>query len=145
MSAADSRLIELVYVSAATKLYADPELVALLRKARDKNSELGITGMLLYVGGNFIQAIEGPAEAVDKLFTAIKADRRHKRVTVIHKGPITSRQFGSWAMGFRKLDSIPEELTGEIGLPEDPAEMFQTPDAGRIALRVLHSFASTMR
>lgn len=47
----------LIYVSAANPLLSRDELQGLLEKARIKNRHLGITGMLIHRGGNFIQYI----------------------------------------------------------------------------------------
>ena len=52
----------LIYVSSAIKLMHDDELLLLLEKARENNSRLGITGMLLYKEGNFMQMLEGGKE-----------------------------------------------------------------------------------
>jgi hypothetical protein len=49
----------LVYVSSATKPFSPDELSELLAQARVDNAALGITGMLLYSNGNFMQVLEG--------------------------------------------------------------------------------------
>ena len=54
----DSDLESLVYVSSAVRLLNLEEIGYLLRRARERNTEYGITGVLLYVGGNFMQYIE---------------------------------------------------------------------------------------
>ena len=52
-------MIALVYVSAARKLFDEAELSALLTQCRANNARLGVTGVLLYADGNFMQALEG--------------------------------------------------------------------------------------
>ena len=59
----------MVYVSAATAPLDADALLALLTRARDKNQRLGITGLLLYRDGDFIQLLEGEREAVANLIT----------------------------------------------------------------------------
>ena len=54
----------LVYASSAVDMFSMEELVCLLERWRPKNAALGVTGMLLYKGGNLIQALEGEADAV---------------------------------------------------------------------------------
>jgi hypothetical protein len=101
-------LLQLVYVSSATKLLTEEEMAELLRAAREKNARLGITGLLLYNDGNFIQVLEGPKEAVLKLYETINADPRHKGVTTLTSQAVTERLFPDWSMGFqnvRKLDA----------------------------------------
>jgi hypothetical protein len=46
-------MIYLVYVSSAIRPFLSSELVDLLSKSHVYNTEVGITGMLLYKDGNF--------------------------------------------------------------------------------------------
>lgn len=62
------------------------------------NPSLDITGMLVYNGGNFIQALEGPKESVTQLFEKISKDERHRNVLVLLSGGIDKREFPDWAM-----------------------------------------------
>ena len=39
--------------------------------------------MLLYVGGNFIQALDGPKKAVDAILRSIKSDSRHTDIRIL--------------------------------------------------------------
>ena len=50
-------LSSLTYVSTATTLMSVPELVAMLEEIRPRNRDRGLTGMLLYSGGNIIQVL----------------------------------------------------------------------------------------
>ena len=38
---------------------------------------MGITGLLLFIDGGFLQMLEGEERAVRELYTRIAADRRH--------------------------------------------------------------------
>jgi len=49
-------MIQLVYTSSSIKPFSIDELLLLPDKARRNNSKLGITGMLLYKDGDFMQA-----------------------------------------------------------------------------------------
>ena len=100
----------LVYVSAAETWFSDTELHALLQASRARNQHLGITGLLLYKDGNFMQALEGDELAVRALHTTIKADRRHHGVVTLDSGHQASRQFAQWSMGFFDLRSEPAAL-----------------------------------
>src|SRR5688572_19699226 len=82
-SSSFSPLFSLVYVSASTHLMEDAELEAILTKSRDNNAELGLTGMLLYYEGAFMQVLEGTEENVRGLYTRISQDPRHHRVTLL--------------------------------------------------------------
>jgi hypothetical protein len=94
----------LVYVSAARVTFTKERLVALLRQSREKNRRLGITGLLIYRSGWFMQVLEGEKNAVRTLFARIAGDARHRGVTVMDEGEHPRRQFPEWSMGFRDLD-----------------------------------------
>ena len=55
-------MIQLAYVSNASRLMSSASLSMLLRQARASNKRHDITGMLLYKDGSFLQVLEGPAE-----------------------------------------------------------------------------------
>lgn len=93
----------LVYVSSARKPFTKPELVDLLTRARANNSRLGITGMLLYKDGNFIQILEGDRQEVENLYNIISQDPRHHDIIILDQGLSSERQFAEWSMGFRDL------------------------------------------
>jgi hypothetical protein len=96
-------MIQLIYVSSAIKPFENGELVELLTRAREKNSRLKITGMLLYKGGNFMQVLEGEEAPVRALFDTIHADPRHRGTLVMLEEEVEQRVFGDWSMAFRNL------------------------------------------
>jgi hypothetical protein len=96
----------ITYVSSAKKLFTDDDLVRLLHLSRDANAKHGITGLLLYKSGNFMQTIEGPDAAVDQLYINICNDTSHMNVTTIVDEKITARAFPEWHMGFTSLNDI---------------------------------------
>ncbi|MCS6836309.1 MAG: BLUF domain-containing protein [Anaerolineae bacterium] len=102
-------LVSLIYVSMAVRPMTDDDLRDILRKAREKNARLNITGMLLYRDGFFLQILEGEQAQVDELFAVIVADERHKNVLKVEEHPITERTFGQWTMGFNPMDDLSDE------------------------------------
>ena len=96
-------MFHLVYVSSAVKPFDNTELVEMLNKARAKNLGLGVTGMLLYKDGNFMQVLEGDKSVVRDLFETIKTDPRHHGVIAILEQEIKAPVFADWSMGFRNL------------------------------------------
>ncbi len=101
-------LMHLIYSSAATQAFSNEALAELLARARHKNATLGVTGMLLYVDGSFLQVLEGEADAVDTVFRTIAADPRHTQLVTIIREPIPRRGFSDWSMGHPQV--TPEEL-----------------------------------
>jgi hypothetical protein len=107
-------LIRCVYASKATSTFHESMIPAVLERSRANNAASGITGMLLYMEGNFFQVLEGPEAAVDAVFGRIGRDDRHGRVTRIIREPIARRDFSDWTMGFQTLEVADlGELLGE--------------------------------
>ncbi len=98
-------MYQLIYVSSAAYLFSLNELAALLETSRANNTRSGITGLLLYKDGNFIQALEGEEEPVQRLHDKIGRDPRHHGMLTLLQGTIATRQFPNWSMGFRNLDA----------------------------------------
>jgi hypothetical protein len=76
----------------------------MLKESNARNSEAGITGMLLYKDGQFMQVLEGPADAVTTTFHRISKDNRHHSINVIVQGAVQERRFPGWSMAFRDLN-----------------------------------------
>lgn len=96
-------LIRCIYTSKATRAISSDDIKDILAKARAKNAELDITGMLLFDQGAFFQVLEGPDRAVDKLYKKILRDKRHTTLSKVLQEPIVKRDFGDWTMGFPGL------------------------------------------
>jgi hypothetical protein len=102
-------MLLIVYVSAATRLLTQPELLALLKISRENNARRGITGVLLYNDGNFIQAFEGPDEVVRELHQQIQNDPRHQYMRTVLEEHVSERQFEQWSMGFVPTEHLSAE------------------------------------
>ena len=96
-------MIQLIYASTAKNPFTSEQLVELLKKSREKNQRLNITGMLLYFDKSFIQVLEGEAAAVDGLYETITKDERHVNISLIFRREIPAREFPEWEMGFMEL------------------------------------------
>jgi hypothetical protein len=92
-----------MYVSYAVKPLTDKELQELLQTCRSNNEKLGITGMMLYIDGKFIQVLEGDKEKINDLFDYIITDPRHKKVSKLIEGHTLKRNFPEWSMGFKSM------------------------------------------
>jgi Sensors of blue-light using FAD len=102
---ADSKLFSLIYLSAATRPFSQLDLLQLLTKSRENNSGLGVTGMLLFKDGNFLQVLEGEESKVQALYEKIAQDRRHRTLITLSMGYSPERDFPDWSMGFNDLRS----------------------------------------
>lgn len=139
-------LVSVVYVSTAVRPFGRRELLSLLRDARARNAAAGITGMLLYRSGNFIQALEGPPAAVDALLGRIARDGRHAGMILVLRRTVATREFAGWSMGFDDLSR--HDLAGEPGF----SDFLRRVEAGKasdadsgIAMALLRRFARNNR
>ncbi len=121
-------IFQLVYKSTATRYFYSGELVALLNRSRAKNARLGLSGMLLYRDGYFLQLLEGEETAVRERYAVIAEDKRHKWVSLVMTGPSEKRDFADWTMGFRDLDQTAAAPEGWNSLmtAEDQPDDFQS-------------------
>lgn len=130
-------LIQLIYSSAAVKPLSEVELSRILLAARRNNSALGISGMLVYHDGSFLQVLEGEEKGVETLFERIGKDARHCRVMTLLRRSIDAPQFKDWSMGFLDIKGIAGALPGYsdfLRSRSDPAR------AGSMAAEVLAQF-----
>jgi hypothetical protein len=98
MTDRSSNLRTIEYVSTATKNYADADLHALLDRALTFNLEVGVTGLLLFSNGVFVQTFEGHEEDVLAVFDRIRSDPSHSLTRVITDESIERRVYPDWAM-----------------------------------------------
>ena len=86
-----AQLHALVYVSTARHRLSLDEIDHLLERARVRNEREGVTGVLLYNDGNFMQYLEGPAAGMSVVYAAIQRDALH--AGLIEQGlPLEPRQ-----------------------------------------------------
>jgi hypothetical protein len=99
-----SDLTRLVYVSRsnlACDLW-DP-LTAVRSFVQDlarRHGSHAISGLMLFNGDYFAQALEGRTKDVNAVFAAIRADCRNDDVTVIEQGPIDRCAFRTWSIRY---------------------------------------------
>jgi len=92
-------LVRLMYASRAVPAVDQDELVAILKKSKANNPKAGITGVLCFSEGIFIQVLEGGRDAVNRLYNRIAADARHSDVVLLNYEEIAERRFAGWSMG----------------------------------------------
>lgn len=76
----------------------------ILQVSRKNNSENGLTGILLYRGGQFVQLLEGDKYNVYYTLKRIRDDRRHNEFTILRDQVVDRRLFERWAMA-SKIDN----------------------------------------
>jgi hypothetical protein len=96
-------MIQVVYVSRARDGLSSADLLDILMISRRNNPANGITGMLLFGNGNFLQVLEGEESTVDALLDKLARDPRHAQIQVLSRRAIDHRQYSNWGMGFERL------------------------------------------
>ncbi len=139
-----SPCLALTYVSSATSLFEPEDLVGLLGQARSANQDQGITGMLLYRGGNIIQVLEGEESAVEQTFSRIAVDQRHRGVLVLQRDQQPRRFFAQWSMGFRDVAGAAYGIEGYSRFLSEPVSR-GLGDSASAAFALLTVFRDTMR
>ena len=104
-------MIRLIYASSATREMSEDDLLFLLEQSRRRNERQNVTGMLLLVGSNFIQVLEGARQDVEEIYEDILNDDRNTANLLMLKEEITERAFPDWSMGFKQIS---EKNKGEI-------------------------------
>ncbi len=99
-------LVRLLYASRAAEPVATAILDEILGQSRQNNPGKGITGLLCFSNGIFVQVLEGGRDEVCELFNAIVRDERHHDVKLLVYEEIAERHFGSWTMGQVNAESI---------------------------------------
>ena len=132
-------LVRLLYASRAVD--TTPEAIeSILAQARQHNPVSGITGILCYGGGIFLQAIEGGRMPVSELFASIQADQRHKDVALLHYEEIFERRFGGWSMGQVNLSKLNHSIL--LKYSEKP-ELNPYAVSGKVSLALLEDLMAT--
>lgn len=90
----------IVYASSATRPFTEAQLESLVIDARDFNLDCGVTGVLLYSDGNFMQCIEGPVESMRITYERIRVSRRHGGIIELLNCPVDARVFPDWQMAY---------------------------------------------
>ncbi|MBI2727284.1 MAG: BLUF domain-containing protein [Polaromonas sp.] len=132
-------LVRLLYASrAADQTPAATE--AILAQSRSHNPACGITGILCYGGGIFLQALEGGRTQVSELYGHIQKDIRHKDVILLHYEEISERRFGSWTMGQVNIAKLNTSIL--LKYSETP-ELDPYSVSGKVSLALLEELMAT--
>ena len=132
-------LVRLLYASRAVD-HAPSAIQAILDSAKRHNQGSGVTGILVYGGGVFLQAIEGGRQAVSDLFSTISRDARHKDVMLLHYQEITERRFGSWTMGLVDVGRVNASVLLKYS---ERAELDPYAVSGAVSLALLEELTAT--
>ena len=90
-------LKHVIYVSRPTH-FDHMVLDNILETSRSNNLEVGVTGNLICHSDLFLQMLEGPSNAVRRLYEKILADDRHSDIVKLRDEKSEFKLFPSWSM-----------------------------------------------
>ncbi|AFY00436.1 BLUF domain-containing protein [Bdellovibrio bacteriovorus] len=99
-----SGVFHLVYFSKAAEDLSYTDIREILEVSRRNNARLGITGLLIFRDGYFVQLLEGEEAPVRKVLDAIREDDRNYSVKVLIETIGEERLFPDWSMAFHDGD-----------------------------------------
>ena len=102
-------MYQLIYISVADEALEETAIKGILEKSVKTNTDLEVTGILLFNGLNFLQVLEGPKDTVISLYARIISDPKHRGVTTILEKPVARRNFSDWSMRLKVVpcDAVP--------------------------------------
>ena len=132
-------LVRLLYASRAVDTSSEA-IESILHQSRDHNPGTGVTGVLCYGGGIFLQAIEGGRMAISELYGHIQRDPRHKDVVLLQYEEISERRFAGWTMGEVNMTRINASIL--LKYAEKP-ELDPYSVSGTVSLALLEELMAT--
>jgi hypothetical protein len=122
----------LIYLSKSSRLLTGNDLKQLLVEIRHRHNKYGITGMMLYGNGTFLQALEGDENKLESVFERLKTDDIQKGIIKLKSGRHSRRTFTEWSMGFKittaeyvtRMHGFVDPMRGDFLVghnPKDPA------------------------
>jgi len=129
------------YVSTARRDIDQNKIHELFYNSCQNNIAQGISGILLYNEGNFMQILEGSRSNIISLFQAIKKDQRHSDIITLFEKPIPYCIFKGYNSGFSTIENNDhiENLNNYLTLLE-----FIEDTNTSVVISALHRFLNTI-
>ncbi len=104
----NTQLVSLSYISNTVVDISFLGNLRLLAHSFLNNQKYNITGLLIYKNKQFAQVIEGDEAAIERIWSKIQRDTRHKDIQLLSKEPIVNRSFTKWSMLFPESEKVVE-------------------------------------
>ena len=129
-----------MYASRAVPAIDQEALFAILRKSKANNPGCGVTGVLCFSEGIFLQVLEGGRSAVNQLYNRIASDNRHSSVELLCYEEIGERRFAGWSMGQVNMSRLNPALL--LKYSETPTlDPFAV--SGHVSMALFHELMAT--
>ena len=91
------QLRRVIYVSEKVGS-SEQDVADIVNVSNQNNPSKDITGCLLEGSNSFLQILEGPPNAIKRLYKTISEDNRHTNVKGLCDEPVDTRLFSDWSM-----------------------------------------------
>ncbi|MDP3218628.1 MAG: BLUF domain-containing protein [Deltaproteobacteria bacterium] len=135
----------MAYGSAAAGPFDAEAQASLLRTCCATNARLGVTGVLLYRNGNFLQVLEGEEGVVRDLYLRIRLDPRHTGCITLLDGALDARMFPASLMAFHAGADLSDEDRRAFDAFELRARALTAGRPERVVQKLIEVFQRIMR
>jgi hypothetical protein len=108
-------LHQIMYISSVTGAVSPMQCADIARASAVRNQAEGVTGLLLFNSRRFLQVLEGPKDAVERVYDRIAKDGRHGALVKLREASIDTREFGQWGMAYddpaRPSDTLKDKVS----------------------------------
>lgn len=133
-------LVRLMYASRAADSVNQSELVAILKKSKAHNADIGVTGVLCLSAGIFLQVLEGGRSPVSALYLRIANDPRHHDVVLLSYEEVDERCFAGWSMGRANLSRLNPALVMKYS---ESAQLDPYAVSGKMSMALLNEMVAS--
>lgn len=95
-------MIRLIYTGSINGQQTPEQLTRFIEDSRNRHLHEGIFGVMVLVGQDFLQVIEGHADEVDRYSHQFFSDKKRYNLTLLARQTIQAPIFGAWSLGFIK-------------------------------------------
>lgn len=128
------------YISLENRRLGREDVLEIARISRIKNELRGITGVLMFYDGLFLQVLEGTDADIEQLLARLRMDGRHRDVRILLDELISERHFPDWAMALMDLADLPEEDRWLCRHLDRPLPELSSPELADRIRRLIRSF-----
>ena len=107
-----SSIIELCYISKASKNFAPQDFLRLIREARKWNEAHHLTSILFFNNDSFCQMIEGSLKNLDLVCRRIRVSSSHNQVTHLETRQVPIKSIPKHALQFYAEDAVKRHFPG---------------------------------
>lgn len=133
----------IVYSSVSATVPEAETVRAILRTARAENARHGVRGVLLLAERMYMQVLEGPPAALDRLMDNIQRDPRHSCVVpwLVEDAPDHEAMFADWTMAFARIGPLGDGADAGLSpIERSPLHAILAGYPERGASRILRGF-----